>query len=483
MAEQLDQAVVPPTAKPIVETVSAGRSDPRGDVASVNLDYDPNFKTVVQNFQNRTPEGDLKIADIFKERTAKAEQEHVNERFQPGAFLVGLLRGRVDDMYSAFNGGKTYAEKGRDALGNIVWVEKNQRGFNGRMYAEGSNKELSKEEVSAINKTRGGVITASDKDALQTADWSSAYQAAIEAKNGDTSQLNATRKAAFAAANEGNAANKNIDDEIHLAGKLKPVLNYVSTLDPKQRQILLGYAQRYRNGSANLQRSGEKAGSVSATNQQQLGGGFGPIGNQVPPNQPSGQGAVPPSANLNASLGGSQTTSQNERNAENINRENSIQEMQTAQTAIMQQLQGVIKDPVQFQEFMKLIALNQSNNDSLQKLPPEFMPPGFQKIAPTDLFTGGADSIIENRYAQQANNGLIAAYQADLYKAQRKSIEEGKTITVEDVYKNFEKSDVYQGLVNYAKDRIHTFTGRGEPLQRGAKVYNKKTGKIEIYGE
>lgn len=487
-------AAVPPNAAPIVEQTSADQYRPvpvqnlnnpaagaqdagRPSVADVTLDYDPNFKKLLSAVNDPTPEGKLKVVDQVNQRLKAAEKEHYNERFQPGAFLVALLRGKIDDMYTAYNGGRTYAEVGSDVLDNRYAVIKNQRGFTGRV-ENAENRELTPEELKEVNTKLGGILTPSDRNALQSANWQTAQEAIKAVRNGDTSQLNAARAAARAAANYGAAENPLLGDEIHLAGKLKPVLGYISNLDPKQRQLLLGYAQRYRMASGGLQKQGEKEGSTSLGNQQQVGGGFGPVGGQVGPS-----GSVAPSANLNASFGGTQGTRQAERNAENINRENSINEMQTMQTAIMSALQGVIKPGEQFEDFIKLTALNQANNESINKVPPEFMPPGWKKIAPVDLFTGGADSVIEQRYAQQTNNALIAAYQADLYKAQRQALETGKTPSIEDVYKNFEKSDVFKGLVNYGTERIHSFTGRGTPLKKGAKIYNPNTGKLDTYGE
>lgn len=496
-AEQ-EMGAAPPNEAPIVEQVStdqyrpvpaqnlnnpaAGAADVgRPPVADVTLDYDPNFKKLVTGLQNQTPENNLETAKIIKQRVESSDKEHYNERFQPGAFLVAFLRGRIDDMYTAYNGGRTYAEQGKDALDNVYSVIKNQRGVTGRV--EDANKnELSTEEIKRINKERGGILTASDRDALQSANWKTAQKAIEEARNGDTSQLNAARFAAKAAANYGAAENPLLGDEIYLAEKLRPVLNHISTLDPRQRQLLLGYAQRYRNAAGSLQSSAQKYGGTSLSDQQQFGGSLGPFGGQQAPGA-GGKAGVPPTAGFNASLGGQQGTSQSQTNAQDVNRSNSIQEMQDMQTAIMQQLQGVIKPGQEFQDFVKLTALNQSNNESINKVPPEFMPPGWKKVAPVDLFMGGADSVIEQRYAQQTNNALIAAYQADLFKAQRQSIETGRTIPVEDVYRNFEKSDLFKGLVNYGIERVHTFTKRGSPLQKGSKIYNPNTGKLDTYGE
>lgn len=491
---ELEMGVAPPNQAPIVETVStdeyrpvpatnlnnpaAGAKDVgRPPVADVTLDYDPNFKKLLAAVNDPTPESKLKVVDQVNKRINEGQKEHFNERFDPGAFFVAFLRGRVDDMYTAYNGGRKYAEVGSDVLDNRYAVIKNQRGFAGRV-ENAENRELTPEELKKVNTELGGILTASDRSALQSANWQTAQEAIKAVRNGDTSELNATRAAAFAAANEGKSQNPLIGEEIYLAGKLKPVLGYISTLDPKQRQLLLGYAQRYQNASAGLQKAGEKSGSTSLGNQQQIGGGFGPVGGQPGPN-----GAVPPSANVNASLGGTQGTRQEERNSENQNRDRSIQEMQDTQRAIMMQLQGVIKTPEQFQDFMKLTALNQSNNQALGKVPPDVIPDGFRQVAPVDLFMSGADNIIEQRYAQQTNNALMAAYYADLYKAQRDGLKTGKTIAPEEVRKNFGNSEIAKALLNYGQERIHTFTGKGEPLKKGAKIYNPNTGKLDTYGE
>lgn len=487
-------AAVPPNAAPIVEQVSTDEYRPvpatnlnspatgakdagRPPVADVTLDYDPNFKKLLTVVNDPTPEGKLKVVDQVNKRINEGHKEHFNERFDPGAFFVAFLRGKVDDMYTAYNGGRKYAEVGTDVLDNRYAVIKNQRGFAGRV-EDSNNRQLSPEELEKVNTQLGGILTPSDRNALQSANWQTAQEAIKAVRNGDTSQLNATLAAARAASNQGQAQNPLIGDEIHLAGKLRPVLGYIASLDPKQRQLLLGFAQRYQNASASLQKAGEKTGSTSLGNQQQLGGGFGPVGGQPGPN-----GAVPPSANVNASLGGTQGTRQEERNSQNQNRDRSIQEMQDTRGAIMQQLQGVIQPGQQFEDFIKLTALNQANNEAINKVPPEFIPKGWQQIAPVDLFTGGADNVIEQRYAQQTNNALMAAYYADVYKSQREALKTGKTVSPDEVREKFGKSDIAQGILNYGRERIHTFANKGAPLEKGAKIYNPNTGKLDKYGE
>jgi len=453
------QAAEPPANAPqaIVTGVTPPAAGQESGVTNVNLDYDPDFKKAVQSLSDNSPEGRKKTADIFSQRAKDAQFEHPNEQFQPGDFLVAFLRGRIDDMYTAYNGGRKKTELGTDALGNVYLVGKNQRGFNGRMYEEGSNRPLTSNEVSAVNQTRGGVITESYLNAMKTANWMNAQEASKQAANNSISQLNATRTTAQAAANMGSATNRNIDEEVDLAIKNRHVLDYIGKLDPKQRQVLLGYANRYLSNSASINKEEQKKGSTGVSTQGQFGVGGGGLG--------FSGGA---SGNVNAS----------QANAEAINRSNQIQEQQTLQTAIMQQLQGAIKDSREFNDFMRLVSLNDINNKAISDVPNEAKPQGFRDPSAVDLFTGGLDSLLKNRYVQQGNNALIAEYNKELYKSQRDAIREGKVSDPLEVQDRLMKSDYYKGVENYVKQKIGILTGEN-PIKKGDLILDKTTGRVK----
>lgn len=473
----LEQGVVPPSQAPAVVTgVVPPPAGQQSGVASVTLDYDPNFKHIVQNTVAPTPEGNKKVAEIVQSRIKESEAEDPNKQMQLGKMMVSLLQGRIGDAYKWYNGGGITYDEGRDASGNPVWVGRTERGKTTEFLDWETKKPLSREERQAIIK-RGGVTTENDLRAERSANWQIAQGAMQRAAQGFESELNAARATARAAANEGNASNQNIDQEIDLAIGLKHVLGRISEMDPKKRQELLGYANRYNTNSAAARASSEKTGGATAGAQQQLGLG---VGNAVAPSA----GGAGSTGNLGAnySAGQNQGVRLGEANAEAASRENTLQTQQGLQEAIMKELQGAITSPTEFNNFMRLVALNQINNTSNQDIPAAAQPPGWRKPAPADLFTGGLDSLLENRYTQQANNALIASYNNELYKAQKEAATTGKVTSTEEVINRMKNSEMVQGILNYAKDKIHSTTGRGGPVEKGALIY-RKSGKLERFGE
>jgi hypothetical protein len=474
----MEQGVVPPSQAPVIETgvVPPAAGQQRGGVASVTLDYDPNFKHIAQNISAPTPEGNKKAADIVQTRIKESESEDPNKQMQLGKMMISLLQGRLGDAYKWYNGGGVTYDEGRDVSGNPVWVGRTERGKTTEFLDWETKKPLSREERQAIIK-RGGVTTENDLRAERSANWQIAQSTMQRAAQGFESELNAARATARAAANEGNASNQNIDQEIDLAIGLKGVLGRISEMDPKKRAELLGYANRYNTNSASARASSEKTGGATASGQQQLGGGISGAAAPV-----AGAAGTSGQAGVNYSAGQAQGVRLGETNADASARENTLQTQQGLQEAIMKELQGAIRTPEEFNGFMRLVALNQINNASNQDIPASAQPPGWRKPAPADLFTGGLDSLLENRYTQQANNALIAAYNNELYKAQREAATTGKVSSTEDVINRMKNSEMVQGVLNYAKDKIHATTGRGGPVEKGALIY-RKSGKIERFGE
>ena len=471
MPEVLDQGVAPPQQNmgPVVQTgIVPPQEGTLAPVAGVRLDYDPSFKHIAQNIMNPTPEGNKKTADIIATRTKESEAEDPNKSMQLGKMFISLLQGRLGDAYKWYNGGGVTYDEGRDVNGNPVWVGRTERGKTTEFLDWETKKPLSRDQRQEIIK-RGGVTTENDLRAERSANWEIAKGAMTRSSLGFESQLIASRAAAMAAANEGNATNKNIDQEIGLAFKLKHVVNTMANLDPKQRQELMGWANRYKTNSENLRKSSEANGGVSIADQTQVGGGGG-----------GAVGGLKAGANL--STGQQVSVSGSAQNAEAKGRENTIQEMQRSEEAIKATLLGSIKDPAEFQDFMRLIDLNQANNIAHKNVPKEVQPPGWRDIAGADIFTAGLDTLLENRYSQQSNNALIAAYNNELYKAQKEMASTGKIISTQEVFDRFKDSDMAIGAVNYARDRIHKTTGRGQPLKKGDLIY-RKSGKIEAHEE
>jgi hypothetical protein len=119
-----------------------------------------------------------------------------------------------------------------------------------------------------------------------------------------------------------------------------------------------------------------------------------------------------------------------------------LQEQQNLQSAIMQELQGVIK-PEQFSGFMRLQALNAANEESYRNIPAHAKPPTWKDVATTDPFAGGSEAMIANRVDQQRNNALLAAWSKELYKSQREIAKTGIAFVKDKLAEDFLKSQIF----------------------------------------
>lgn len=465
----IDEAVAPPTEAPVITTgVTPPPAGQESGVANVNLDYDPNFKTVVRSVVDPTPKNQIAAADVLSSREKNAPNEHPNEQMQMGKMVISLLQGKIGEAYKWYNGGGVKYEKGRDVFGNEYWVPKNERGFTDN-YLGSDRKPLTAEQKKDLI-AKGGLLTETDANALRTANWQNAETASKEAANGFNSQLRAAQTAAYAASNEANATNNNIDREIGLAFKLKNALGTVSQLSPQDRQKLFSFVQRYNTNSEALRKSQEKSGGVGATSGAQAGAGVGGA---------EGTAATGGKAGLNANVSAQsgQSARLGETNVDARNRENTLQDQQNLEAAIRGLMQGSLKSPEEFNDFMRLHTLNQMNNEAAAKIPDNVKPAGYQNPPAVDIYTTGLDGLLESRYAQQANNALIAAWNADLYKAQKDQITSGKTYTQQELQEKFKNSDVVKGIVNRAIYKTDKVLGRESRLKKGDMVMDTN-GKL-----
>lgn len=455
----LDQGVAPPNEAPVITTgVTPAPAGQESGVANVNLDYDPNFKQVVRSVVAPTPENNIKAAGIISRREKESADEHPNEQMQLGKMVISLLQGKVGEAYKWYNGGGVSYEQGNDVFGNEYMVSKNERGFTNKykiVQPDGKTRDLTEDERKQLLQ-RGGLITQTNLNALKTAGWKAAEDASVEAAKGFNSQLRASQTAAYAASNVANATNNNIDEEIKLGFKLKNALGAISQMDPKQRQQLFQFANRYNTNSENLRQSQEKAGGASASGQQQVGVSPGGVG---------------------VSVGAAQAARASETNTAAGGRESTLQEQQNLETAMRGMLAGSVKSPEEFNALMRLVSLNQMNNQAAKEIPNEVKPSGYKDVPPVDVFSGGLDSLLQTRYAQQANNALVAAWNSELYKAQRDQITSGKTYSPAELQEKFKNSDIVKGIINRTIYKTEKILGRESSLKKGDVIMDSN-GKL-----
>jgi hypothetical protein len=326
---------------------------------------------------------------------------------------------------------------------------------------------------------RGGIFTDTDTKSLQTLPWINGKTNATLANNGLTSQLQLATNDAYNAARTAGGANLNIDEQLSLATRLKPVLNHISSLPEEQRKRLLGYVSRLNQIGSSLGSQQERGLNVNAGGQQTVGstiggnvgtgvaggeGGVGPTGSKI---GASGNMGASTSASTQAGASGRESTSGS------ASRNEMLQEQQNLERAIFQELQGVIKNPAEFQSFVRLNALNSANDVAYKNIPEHVKPPTWNTVPDTDPYTGGAESMIANRVNQQRNNALMAAWSKELLASQREMAKTGKTVDLGQLADNFQKSEIFQAINNTFQHKMRSqLEGRSVLPPKGSLMVN-----------
>jgi hypothetical protein len=484
---EIKEPIAPPESAsvgvaPMVESVTPGIGN--RPVATVDLSYPKEFKQLsVDVMQPNNPEARVRIADVVQKVSNETKNYNPNQQPQWDKVFVGLLTGRLGDALKWYNGGGVVEEDGRDINGNVFYKVNNERGFTG-VYKDANGKTLTPDQVNEINK-RGGIFTNSDRKVLETSTWSNIKNTQDLVNKGLTSQLQQTAAAAYATAKEAGAASKNAEEQIKLATGLRPVLDYIGTLDTDRRQKLLGYINRFNSisvGQSGEQAKGGSVGTLDSTGQTKggsVGGSLSAGKNQeglgVAP-QGYGGGLTGNLSQSNQALNQAQI-SENERQVQQNSKNNSLQEQQNLQSMIMQELQGVIQSPQQFYDLVRMQALDVANKASYANIPSAVKAPGFAEIPEDDPNLTGYQNVVANRVAQLRNNALMAAWTQELYKATRNAAKTGNILEagdVESLSKSFTNSDIFKAINNTYRAKLEKdMTGRDPSFQPGDLLVDK----------
>lgn len=472
------EAVVPPSA-------DAG-SRP---VAQVTVDYPPRFQQIVNDVATaQNPQSRVRLADAVVAQNEESATYRPNQQPQWDKVLVNILSRNYGEALKWYNGGGVREIESRDLNNNVYYKEVNELGATGR-YKDRDGKLLTNKQIKDLD-ARGGVFNDEDKKVLLTAPWVNGKYNSQLANQSLTSQLQLATNDAYNAARTAGAANGNIDEQLRLAGGLKPVLDHISSLPPERRQKLLGYISRLQQiqSSAGTQQErrigtsvGEGATEAKSANIKAGVGGEGGVG--------AGGGVAPSAANLGAGMGTSTSASTQTGatggalNAGTTSRGSMDQEQQNLQQAINQELQGVIKSPDQFQQFMRLQSLNSANYAAYSNIPSHVLPPTWNMIPETDVYSGGADRMIANLVSQQRNNALMAAWSRNLYQAAREQARTGVTRDVDTESSNFQNSELFKAINNTFRYKMDShIKGQLVKPPKGTKLVNQRN-EVVTYEE
>ena len=221
-----------------VETVTPGKGS--RPVANVNLDYPPRFTQIVQDIPQvqTNPEARTRIADAVAAHDAESKEYRPNQKTQWDKVLVNVLTRNYNEALKWYNGGAVKEEEAQDALGNLYWKERNEISFTGRIKDSKGNL-LTPKQMDELYK-RGGVMTDTDKKAIQTAGWATAQNISKLAAEGLASVPRLAQADAYQAARTAGSANNNIDEQLNLSVGLSGVLDHMASLPEDKRKRILG---------------------------------------------------------------------------------------------------------------------------------------------------------------------------------------------------------------------------------------------------
>jgi hypothetical protein len=434
----------------------------------------------------QNPKARIQLAEDISSHDSESRDLNVNQQPQWGKVIANLLSRNYNEALKWYNGGGEKEEEARDLNNKLYYKVTNERGFTGK-YLGADKKQLSDKEANELD-ARGGIFTATDEKSMKTLPWVNGKYNSELANKGLVNPLSLAMNDAYNSARVAGSANHNIDEQLKIASNLKGVLNYISELPSDRRQKLLGYVSRLNqlgsSGGTQTERSlGANVGGQSTLGQS-ANIGLGGAGTGM-------EGAAPPiSGKLSGSLGANASetvqTGATGRGANvgTTSRSQSLQEQQNLERAIFQELQGVIQPGEQFQQFMRLQALNDANYAAYKNIPANAVPPTWNMIPESDVYSGGSDRMIANLVNQQRNNALLAAWSKNLYQSQRDMAKSGKAFDLDTESNNFQNSELFNAINNTYKYKMDSHL-KGQLVRppKGSKMVNGRNQIITYEGE
>jgi len=415
------------------------------------------------------------VASHITKVNSETKDYHPNMQPQWGGVVASLLSRNYMGALRYYNGGPIVEESAKDVNGNEYYKSYNMNG-DINVVKDKTGKELSaKEKQDLIAK--GGLVTKSDRDAMLGINWKNPQANAEMARLGLATTLNTAYVNANNAAQTATSSNNNLEEQIGLTKKIPHVLDYISKLPEKDRARILGIVNQYNTVSSQAAKQKENALGANASQNQQVGATVGLSGSAQAPG-----GVIGGSANVGGSATAGTNIGANARATEGATSSagTTVQVQQNLERALLQELQGAIKDPAELRDLLRIQALNAKNQEDYASIPREAQPPGFENIPETDVLAGGRNAMLVNRVTQQKNNALMVEWNKEVYRAQRQAAKSGEQIDVNDLREKFTKSDVFKAINNtYLNKLDFHITGEAKKPEKGSLIVDK-ANKIHI---
>jgi len=415
------------------------------------------------------------VASHITKVNSETKDYHPNMQPQWGGVVASLLSRNYMGALRYYNGGPIVEESAKDVNGNEYYKSYNMNG-DINVVKDKTGKELSaKEKQDLIAK--GGLVTKSDRDAMLGINWKNPQANAEMARLGLATTLNTAYVNANNAAQTATSSNNNLEEQIALSKKIPHVLDYISKLPEKDRARILGIVNQYNTVNQQAGKQQEKALGANANANQQVGSTLGLGANAGLPG-----GSLGGNVNVGSSATAGTNVGANARATEGATTSagTTVQVQQNLERALLQELQGAIKDPAELRDLLRIQSLNAANDDAYKSIPKEAQPPGWELIPETDVLAGGRNAMMTNRVAQQKNNALMVEWNKEVYRAQRDAAKSGEQVDINDLREKFAKSDVYKAINNTFLNKLEFhLTGQARKPEKGSLIVDR-ANKIHI---
>jgi hypothetical protein len=415
------------------------------------------------------------VASHITKVNSETKDYHPNMQPQWGGVVASLLSRNYMGALRYYNGGPIVEESAKDVNGNEYYKSYNMNG-DINVVKDKSGKELTAKEKQDL-LAKGGLVTKSDRDAMLGINWKNPQANAEMARLGLATTLNTAYVNANNAAQTATSSNNNLEEQIALGKKIPHVLDYISTLDPKNRARILGIVNQYNTVNQQVGTQKENAQGANASQNQQNGATVGIGGNAAIPG-----GTLGASGNVGASTTAGTNIGANARASEGATSSagTTVQVQQNLERALLQELQGVIKTPAELKDLLRIQALNASNDEAYKSIPKEAQPPGWELIPETDVLSGGRNAMLINRVSQQKNNALMVEWNKEIYRAQKEAARSGEQVDINDLREKFAKSDIYKAINNTFLNKLdYHLTGEAKRPEKGSLIVDK-ANKIHV---
>jgi len=435
---------------------------------------------------NATPDDRIQTANVINQKAVSDKEGHFNTQTQWLPLIGAIATGKVNEAIKYFNGGPTREELATHPVLGEFARQYNQRGPTGVIFDK-QGRELTAAEIKKLDDA-GGLISNTDRNALESGVFKGSSETQKNYITGLAKPIAEQYAKSIETAQKGTVLRNALEERRRLVSDktMAPVLEYVSKLQPEQRQKLLGFvsSQSTKASGTNAETTaGQNAGALVGQNIQNTVGVKAGIGN------PEGGvvGAIIPGGvgvNAGRSTGGmNQVTTGGTTGAVQGNTASNAETIQRNMLSELSRVtQGVISTPQQFTDLQKLLQLNNVLSQAQASIDadPANQAPGVKQLLPVDPLLNSRLDTVVNDINFQRNNSLNVAWNSYLAKEMHSNIRNIEPSAINELRDKFQKTMTFKAINNTYDHETDRASGKKVEPQEGV-VYINRNNKLQRY--